>query len=110
MTISKKITLRFFLSMRCHCSHWGLHQKCEVTKILILDTKRIIDKNGNSLEAYTVKVTGNLIRDGALHGIAFHEPYIFEMQLVFLRNPNILSSGMLPLVLYDIQYSEKAAL
>lgn len=88
----------------------SIHQKCEVTKILILDTKRIIDKNGNSLEAYTVKVNGNLIRDGSLKGIAFHEPYIFEMQLVFLRNPNILSSGMLPLVLYDIQYSEKAAL
>ena len=87
----------------------NIHQKCEVTKILILDTKRIIDHKGNSLEAYTVKVNGQLIRDGSLHGIAFHEPYTFEMHLIFLRNPNILSNGMLPLALYDIQYSEKGS-
>lgn len=86
----------------------NIHQKCEVTKILVLDTKRIMDRKGNSLEAYTVQVNGNLIRDGSLHGIAFHEPYSFEMQLIFLRNPNILSNGMLPLGLYDIQYTEKA--
>jgi len=29
------------------------------------------------------------------------------MELVFVRNPNILGSGMLPLALYDIRYTEK---
>lgn len=85
----------------------NIHQKCEITKIVILDTKKITDKKNISLEAYTVKVTGNLIRDGSLHNILFHEPYSFEMELIFLRNPNILSSGMLPLALYDIRYTEK---
>lgn len=87
----------------------NIHQKCEITKILILDTNRIIDRKHTSLEAYHVKVVGNVIRDGSLHGIPFHEPYTFEMHLIFLRNSNILSSGMLPLVLYDMQYAEKEA-
>ncbi len=87
----------------------NIHQKCEITKVLILDTQRIMDKSNNSFEAYTVNVNGHLIREGSLNGIAFHEPYSFEMQLVFLRNPNILSSSMMPLVLYDIRYIEKAA-
>ena len=85
----------------------NIHQKCEVTKIVVLDTKKITDRKNNSLEAYTVKVNGNLIRDGSLHNILFHEPYSFEMELIFLRNPNILSNGMLPLALYDIRYTEK---
>ncbi|MBM3610959.1 MAG: hypothetical protein FJX18_05500 [Alphaproteobacteria bacterium] len=85
----------------------NIHQKCEITKIVVLDTKKITDRKNNSLEAYTVKVNGNLIRDGSLHNILFHEPYSFEMELIFLRNPNILSNGMLPLALYDIRYTEK---
>ena len=85
----------------------SIHQKCEITQILVLDTKRIVGSKGNAFEAYTVKVTGNLLRDGSLHGIAFHEPYAFEMELVFLRNPNLLANAMLPLVLYDFRYIEK---
>ncbi len=85
----------------------NIHQKCEVTKIVVLDTKRLTDNKNNSWESYTVKVNGNLIRDGLLRNIAFHEPYSFEMELVFVRNPNILGSGMLPLALYDIRYTEK---
>lgn len=85
----------------------NIHQKCEVTKIVVLDTKRLTDSKNNSWESYTVKINGNLIRDGLLHNIAFHEPYSFEMELVFVRNPNILGNGMLPLALYDIRYAEK---
>jgi hypothetical protein len=85
----------------------NIHQKCEVTKVLILDTQSLVDQNKNSYETYKVQVKGNLIREGSLNGLAFHEPYSFEMDLVFLRNPNIISSNMMPLVLYDIYYKEK---
>lgn len=87
----------------------NIHQKCEITQILVLDTKKIVDRNHTSLDAYTVRVNGNLLRDGLLNGIPFHEPYLFQMELVLLRNRDLLSNGMLPLVLYDICYTEKEA-
>ena len=48
-----------------------IHQKVEVTKIDILDTRQIKDGTGHSYEAVTVRTEGNLIRTGTLNKMNF---------------------------------------
>jgi hypothetical protein len=45
-----------------------IHQKVEITKIDILDTRKIEDGAGKSYEAVTVRAEGNLIRTGTSSG------------------------------------------
>lgn len=84
-----------------------IHQKVEVTKIDILDTKRLKDGSGQSFEAVTVKAEGNLVRTGTLKGLEFREPVKFQIEFLFVRNPDLLGNGRLPLVVQDFTYTEK---
>ncbi len=84
-----------------------IHQKAEVTKIDILDTRKINDGGGKSYEAVSVKAEGNLIRTGTLKGMEFREPARFGIEFLFIRNPDLLGNGRLPLLVQDFTYTEK---
>ena len=83
-----------------------IHQKVEVTKIDIVDTRQIKDGAGHSYQAATVRTEGNLIRAGTLNKMEFREPAKFSMEFLFIRNPDLLNNGRLPLVVHDFKYNE----
>lgn len=83
-----------------------IHQKVEVTKIDILDTRQIKDGSGQSFETVRVRAEGNLVRTGTVHQLEFREPVRFQVEFLFVRNPNLLGNGRLPLVVQDFNYSE----
>lgn len=84
-----------------------IHQKVEVTKIDILDTRKINDRSGKSYEAVSVHAEGNLVRTGTVNKLEFREPVKFQVEFLFIRNPDLLGNGRLPLVVQDFKYSEK---
>lgn len=84
-----------------------IHQKTEVTKIDILDTRKINDGAGKSYEAVSVRAEGNLIRTGTVNKLEFREPVKFQVEFLFVRNPDLLGNGRLPLVVQDFKYTEK---
>jgi len=83
-----------------------IHQKVEVTKIDILDTRKIKDGSGQSYEAVSVRAEGNLVRTGTVKNLEFREPAKFQIEFLFIRNPDLLANGRLPLVVQDFKYSE----
>lgn len=83
-----------------------IHQKAEVTKIDILDTRKISDGSGKSYEAVSVRAEGNLVRTGTVNNLEFREPVKFQTEFLFIRNPDLLGNGRLPLVVQDFKYSE----
>jgi len=83
-----------------------IHQKAEVTKIDILDTRKINDGAGKSYEAVSVRAESNLIRTGTVNKLEFREPVKFQTEFLFIRNPDLLGNGRLPLVVQDFKYSE----
>jgi hypothetical protein len=83
-----------------------IHQKVEVIKIDILDTQKIKDGAGESYEAATVHAEGNLIRTGTVNKLEFREPVKFTVEFFFIRNPDLLANGRLPLVAQDFKYNE----
>jgi hypothetical protein len=88
-------------------SNKQIHQKVELTAIRILETKKISDSNGAAYEAIVVHANGNLIKTGIVNDLEFREPATFQMELVLIRNPNLLQGGMLPLVVYQLTYKER---
>ena len=86
----------------------AIHQKVEVTKIDILDTRKINDGAGKSYEAVAVRAQGNLVRTGTVNQLEFREPMKFTVEFLFIRNPDLLGNGRLPLVVQDFKYSEAA--
>jgi len=84
-----------------------IHQKVEVTKIDILDTRKMKDGSGQSYEAVSVRAEGNLVRTGTVKNLEFREPAKFQIEFLFIRNPDLLSNGRLPLVVQDFKYAEK---
>jgi hypothetical protein len=84
-----------------------IHQKVEVTKIDILDTRKINDGAGKSYEAVSVRAEGNLVRTGTVKGMEFREPVKFQIEFLFVRNPDLLGNGRLPLVVQDFKYTEQ---
>ena len=53
-----------------------------------------------------VRTQGNLIRAGTLNQMEFREPLKFSMEFLFIRNPDLLGNGRLPLVVQDFKYKE----
>ena len=84
-----------------------IHQKVELTTIKILETKKINDSSGKTYETVVVQALGNLVRTGIVNDLEFREPASFQMELVLIRNQNLIQGGMLPLVVYNLQYKEK---
>jgi hypothetical protein len=56
-----------------------IHQKVEVSKIDILDTRKISDRAGQPYEAVNVRAEGNLIRTGTVNALEFREPVKFTV-------------------------------
>jgi hypothetical protein len=98
-------TLKIHLRMRKQ-EEKQIHQKVEITKIDILDTRKIEDGAGKSYEAVTVHAEGNLIRTGTVNKLEFREPVKFAVEFLFIRNPDLLGNGRLPLVVQDFKYKE----
>jgi hypothetical protein len=83
-----------------------IHQKVEVGKLDILDTRKMKDGAGVSYEAVDVEAEGNLIRTGTLNKIEFREVAKFKITFFFVRNPDLMGNGRLPLVVQDFKYEE----
>ncbi len=83
-----------------------IHQKVEVAKLDILDTRKMKDGAGVSYEAVDVEAEGNLVRTGTLNKIEFREVAKFKITFFFVRNPDLMGNGRLPLVVQDFNYEE----
>ncbi len=84
-----------------------IHQKVEVGKLDILDTRKMKDGAGVSYEAMDVEAEGNLVPTGTLNQIEFREVAKFKITFFFVRNPVLMGNGRLPLVVQDFKYEEK---
>jgi len=67
----------------------SLHQKVEIAEIKILQVR------GNTV---LTKVTGQLIRAGSFEGKPFIEVLKLDVDIQFIRNPNIAANGFYPSV------------
>jgi hypothetical protein len=72
-----------------------LHQKAEIGKIDILQTRS---------DAVLTQVSGQLIRTGIFQERAFSEAVPFTLKLKMLRNPNMVQNGRFPTAIQDFKY------
>lgn len=72
-----------------------LHQKAEVAKIDLLETRA---------DAVLTQVTGQLIRSGIFQDKAFSEAIPFTLKLKMRRNPNMVENGRFPTAIQDFKY------
>jgi hypothetical protein len=72
-----------------------LHQKAEIGKIDILQTRS---------DAVLTQVSGQLIRTGIFQERAFSEAVSFTLKLKMLRNPNMVENGRFPTAIQDFKY------
>jgi hypothetical protein len=72
-----------------------LHQKAEIGKIDILQTRS---------DAVLTQVSGQLIRSGIFQERAFTEAVPFTLKLKMLRNPNMVENGRFPTAIHDFKY------
>ncbi|MDD5200582.1 MAG: hypothetical protein PHC88_12375 [Terrimicrobiaceae bacterium] len=49
----------------------------------------------------------NLVRTGTVNKLEFREPVKFRAEFLFIRNPDLLGNGRLPLVVQDFTYKEE---
>ena len=103
---ARKKAAAIFLAQNPESKEKQIHQKVEITKIDILDSRKINDNSGQTYEAVNVRAQGNLIRTGTVNKLEFREPVKFQIELLLLRNPDLLGNGRLPLVVQDFKYSE----
>ena len=104
---ARKQAASIYKSQNLEFKEKQIHQKVEVTKIDILDTRKINDGAGKSYEAVSVRAEGNLVRTGTVNKLEFREPVKFQTEFLFIRNPDLLSNGRLPLVVQDFKYTEQ---
>src|SRR6516164_2753985 len=72
-----------------------LHQKAEIGKIDILQTRS---------DAVLTQVSGQLIRTGIFQERAFSEAVPFTLKFKMLRNPNMVENGRFPTAIQDFSY------
>ncbi len=84
-----------------------IHQKVEISNIDILSTRKLKAARGQSYDSWIVRARGNLIRIGAFEGLAIEEPRTFNLDIEFIRNPDIVGNGLFPLLVRNIAYEEK---
>jgi hypothetical protein len=53
-----------------------------------------------------IRAQGSLVRTGTINAIEFREPANFTIELLFIKNPNLIDNGMLPLVVRHFKYNE----
>jgi hypothetical protein len=84
----------------------NIHQKVEIRDIATLETRRIDAKDAHTYEAVLIRASGSLVRTGTINNIEFREPANFMIELLFIKNPNMIDNGMLPLVVRNFTYNE----
>ena len=84
----------------------NIHQKVEIRDIATLETRRIDARDHHTYDAVLIRAAGSLVRTGTVNGIEFREPANFTIELLFIKNPNLLDNGMLPLVVKTFRYNE----
>lgn len=72
-----------------------LHQKPEVSKIDVLETREDI---------VMTQITGQLVRTGIFEGQPFSEAVPFKLALKFKRNPDMSKNGRFPTAVIDFKY------
>jgi hypothetical protein len=90
----------------------NIHQKGEITEWIVLDkgSMEVEDKDTgkkNPREFVTIRVDGQLIRDGVVKGLPFRDTVGFKMTLTLVRNNQLLQNHFLPLIVADFDYEEK---
>ena len=83
-----------------------IHQKVEIKDIATLETRRIDAKDKRTYDAVVIRAQGTLLRTGTVNNIEFREPANFSVEFLFLKNPNLIENGLLPLVVRNFKYSE----
>jgi hypothetical protein len=71
------------------------HQKPEVSKIDILETRQ---------DFVLTQVTGQLLRTGVFEGKVFNEVVPFRLALKMRRNPDLVQNGRFPTAVSDFKY------
>jgi hypothetical protein len=84
----------------------NIHQKVEIRDIATLETRRIDSKDKKTYDAVLIRAQGSLVRTGTINNIEFREPANFTLELLFLKNPNLIENGLLPLVVRNFKYNE----
>ena len=79
----------------CEFKAKQLHQKVEVAKIDLLETRA---------DAVLTQITGQLIRTGIFQEKAFSEAIPFTLKLKMKRNPNMVENGRFPTAIQDFKY------
>lgn len=72
-----------------------LHQKPEIAKIDILETRE---------DFVMTQVTGQLVRTGIFEGKAFSEAIAFKLAFKMRRNPDMTQNGRFPTAVSDFKY------
>jgi hypothetical protein len=103
---ARKKASQMYLAANAEFKEKQIHQKVEITKIDILDTRQLNDHSGQTFETVAVRAEGNLIRTGTINKLEFREPVKFTLEFLFIRNPDLLGNGRLPLVVHDFKYQE----
>ena len=75
----------------------GLHQKPEVLKLTVLETRENL---------ILVQAEGQLVRTGTASGQAFGEATPFTVRIKFARNPNLATNGRYPLAVWTYEESQ----
>lgn len=75
----------------------ALHQKPEVLKLTILETRE---------QSVIVQAEGQLVRVGAVGGHTFTEAPTFTARFTFARNPNLAGNGRFPLAVWTYELSQ----
>lgn len=75
----------------------GLHQKPEVLKLTVLETRE---------QSVLVQAEGQLLRTGVVGGQTFTEAPVFTARFTFARNPNLAGSGRFPLAVWLYESSQ----
>jgi hypothetical protein len=77
-------------------SRKNLHQKAEVLKLTVLETRE---------QVVLVQAEGQLIRTGVVAQQAFTESPTFTARFTFARNPNLAANGRFPLAVWSYELS-----
>jgi hypothetical protein len=76
----------------------ALHQKPEVLKLTVLETRENI---------VLVQAEGQLVRTGVVNGQVFGEANPFTVRFQFARNPNLAANGRYPLAVWTYDVSQQ---
>ena len=77
-------------------SRKNLHQKAEVLKLTVLETRE---------QVVLVQAEGQLLRTGTLAQQTFTEAPAFTARFTFARNPNLAANGRFPLAVWSYELS-----